>query len=123
VSFLALVALVIATTGLVAMATLLTGRRRREIAVRKVHGARTGQIIAMLLARFTTPVLMANLFAWPVGYIAGRAYLDLFVYSVPLTLLPFLLCLTITGAIACIAVSGQVLRAAGARPADMLRTE
>ncbi len=123
VSFLALVALVISTTGLVGMATLVTSRRMREIAVRKVHGARTSQIIAMLLAQFTKPVVTANLFAWPVAYIAGRTYLDLFVYSVPLTPLPFLLCLAVTCAIACIAVAGQVLRAAGTRPADMLRTE
>jgi putative ABC transport system permease protein len=122
VSFLALVAFVISTAGLVGMATLLTGRRMREIAVRKVHGAQTGQIIAMLLAQFTKPVVTANLFAWPMAYIAGRTYLDLFVYSVPLTPLPFLLCLAVTCAIACIAVAGQVLRAAATRPADMLRT-
>ena len=123
VTFLALVAFLISTAGLVGMATLATSRRMREIAVRKVHGARTGQMAAMLLTSFAKPVVIANLFAWPIAYLAGRAYLDMFAYSIPLTPLPFLFCLAITLAIACLAVAGQTLRAAGTRPADMLRAE
>jgi putative ABC transport system permease protein len=123
VSFLALMAFLISTTGLVGMATLATSRRTREIAVRKVHGARTTQMAAMLLTSFAKPVVIANLFAWPIAYVAGRAYLDMFAYSAPLTPLPFLFCLAITVAIACIAVAGQTLRAAGTPPAQMLRAE
>jgi putative ABC transport system permease protein len=123
VSVLALVAFAIATAGLVGMAALVTSRRTREIAVRKVHGARTWQMLAMLLASFTKPVVVATLLAWPIGYFAGRAYLGMFAYSIPLTPLPFLLCLAVTLAIACMAVAGQTLRAARTRPAEMLRTD
>jgi putative ABC transport system permease protein len=123
VTFLALIAFAIATAGLVGMASLVTSRRVREIAVRKVHGARTWQMLAMLLVSFTKPVVVASFLAWPIAYFVGRAYLDMFAFSIPLTPLPFLVCLVITLAIACMAVAGQTLRAARTRPAEMLRTD
>jgi putative ABC transport system permease protein len=123
VSVLALIAFAIATAGLVGMATLVTSRRGREIAVRKVHGARTWQMVAMLLTSFTRPVVVATVLAWPIAYVAGRAYLDMFAYSIPLTPLPFLACFAVTLAIACMAVAAQTLRAARTRPVQMLRTE
>ena len=49
------------------MATLATCRRMREIAVRKVHGARTGQMAALLFTSFAKPVVIANLLAWPLA--------------------------------------------------------
>jgi putative ABC transport system permease protein len=123
VTFLALIALAIATAGLVGMAALVTSRRGREIAVRKVHGARTGQMVVMLLTSFTKPVVVAALLAWPIAYVSGRAYLGMFAYSIPLTPIPFLFCLAVTLAIACMAVAAQTLRAARTRPAEMLRTD
>jgi putative ABC transport system permease protein len=123
VSVLALIAFAIATAGLVGMATLATSRRVREIAVRKVNGAQTWQMAAMLLASFTRPVVVGSVLAWPVAYLASRAYLDMFAYSIPLTSLPFAACLAATLAITCMAVAGQTLRAARARPVAMLRTE
>ncbi|HEY3516690.1 MAG TPA: ABC transporter permease [Gammaproteobacteria bacterium] len=123
VTFLALIAVAIATAGLVGMAALVTSRRVREIAVRKVHGARTGQMVVMLLTSFTKPVVVAALLAWPIAYVAGRAYLGMFAYSIPLTPIPFLFCLAVTLAIAYMAVAAQTLRAARTRPAEMLRTD
>ena len=123
ITFLALIAFAIATAGLVGMAALATSRRIREVAVRKVHGARTGQMMVMLLTSFTKPVVVAALLAWPIAYVAGRAYLGMFAYSIPLTPIPFLFCLAVTLAIACMAVAVQTLRAARTRPAEMLRSD
>ena len=71
VTFLAFIAFAIATAGLAGMASLVTSRRVREIAVRKVHGARTWQMLAMLLASFTKPVVVATLLAWPIGKVGA----------------------------------------------------
>jgi putative ABC transport system permease protein len=119
----ALIAFVIATAGLVAMGTLVAGRRMREVAIRKTHGARTGAMLAMLLGSFTKPVLVANLIAWPLAWIAASAYLEVFLNPIRLTALPFVLCLAFTLGIAWIAVGGQTLRAARARVAEVLRHE
>jgi len=120
---LALLAFAISLTGLFGMATLIAGRRMREVGVRKAHGASGARMVAMLLASFSKPVVIANVVAWPLGYIAARAYLDTFQAAIPVTPLPFVLSLAITLAIAWLAVGSQTLRAARARPADVLRYE
>jgi putative ABC transport system permease protein len=120
---LALLAFSISLTGLFGMATLIAGRRMREVGVRKVHGASGARMVAMLLASFSLPVLVANLVVWPLAYIAARKYLEAFQAPIAVTPLPFFLSLAITLAIAWLAVGTQTLNAARARPADVLRYE
>jgi putative ABC transport system permease protein len=120
---LAAMAFLISVAGLFGMATLVTGRRLREIGVRKVFGASATQVASLLLRGFGTPVVLANLVAWPAAYLAARAYLNLLRAPIALTLWPFVLALVVTLAIACIAVGGQTLRGARAQPAEVLRYE
>jgi putative ABC transport system permease protein len=120
---LAVMAFAICVAGLFGMAMFVAGRRRHEIGVRKTLGASTTQMIALLLTRFSRPVLIANLVAWPAGYFASRAYLNQFSGSIPLTPWPFVLSVAITLAIAWLAVVGQTLRAARTSPAEVLRNE
>jgi putative ABC transport system permease protein len=120
---LALLAFAISLTGLFGMATLIAGRRMREVGVRKAHGASGARMVAMLLASFSRPVLVANVIVWPLAYIAARKYLETFQAPIALTPLPFALSLAITLAIACLAVGSQTLRAARTRPAEVLRYE
>lgn len=105
------------------MAIEVVGRRVHEIGVRKSVGAHTGQIVAMLLRHFSKPVVVANLVAWPLGYLAAQKYLEIFSHRVPLTPAPFLLSLTLALAVAWGAVVGQALRAARVSPATVLRAE
>ena len=119
----ALLAFGISLTGLFGMATLIAGRRMREVGVRKVHGASGARMVVMLLTSFSLPVLVANVVVWPLAYIAARSYLDAFQAPIALTPLPFLLSLAITLAIAWLAVGTQTLHAARTRPADVLRYE
>jgi len=120
---LALLAFLISVTGLFGMATLIAGSRTREVGVRKAHGATTSRIVALLLTSFSKPVLVANLLVWPLGYIAARRYLDAFLAPIALTPLPFVLSLAVTLAICWLAGGSQTLRAARARPAQVLRHE
>jgi putative ABC transport system permease protein len=120
---LSLMALAISTAGLVGIASLVVGRRRREIGVRKTFGASTAQMTLMLLRAFGRPVVIANVIAWPVAYLAARAYLRAFLDPVALGPAPFLLALVVTLAVAWLAVGAQTVRAARLKPADVLRSE
>lgn len=120
---LAALAIMISTAGLIGMATLAAGRRRKEVAVRKTLGARTARLVLMLLLSFSIPVIVANVAAWPAAYITARQYLDTFVAPISLTPWPFMLCLAATIALAWLAVAAQSVTAARARPADVLRHE
>ena len=120
---LAAFALVIAFIGLFGMAIQTVGRRLHETGIRKSLGAGTLQIAAMLLRDFSRPVVIANLIAWPIAFIAVQYYLSIFMLRVDLTPLPFLLSLGFVLAVAWAAIASQVLRAANVNPATVLRTE
>jgi putative ABC transport system permease protein len=119
----AAVALAIAIIGLGAIALSVTSRRRAEIGIRKIMGGSTRQVTLMLLASFGRPVLVANLIAWPFGYIAARAYLNGFIEPIGLSLLPFVTSLMVTAVVGALAVAQQTVRAARVQPAAVLRQE
>ena len=113
----------ISIIGLFGMAVQVAGRRIHEIGVRKSVGARKSQIVLMLLRDFSKPVLIANLIAWPLGYVAAQTYLRVFIQRIPITPLPFVASLAIVLVIAWAAVGSQAWRAARANPATVLRFE
>ena len=113
----------ISIIGLFGMAVQVAGRRIHEIGVRKSVGARKSQIVLMLLRDFSKPVLIANLIAWPLGYLAAQTYLHVFIQRIPITPLPFAASLAIVLVIAWAAVGSQAWRAARANPATVLRFE
>ncbi len=117
------VALFIAAMGLFGMASFVVQRRVREIGVRKVLGASTPRVLGMMLWDFSKPVIVANLIAWPAAWIAARAYLNLFVTRIELTIWPFLAALAVSLLIAWLAVGAHALRAASVKPALVLRAE
>jgi putative ABC transport system permease protein len=68
-------------------------------------------------------VVLANLIAWPLAYLAARAYLDVFISPIELTAMPFIGSLVATLIVAGLAVAQQTLRAALLKPATVLRHE
>ncbi len=117
------IALVIALLGAFGFSSFAGRLRAHEIGVRKTLGARTEQIVAMLLRDFSKPVLLANIVAWPLAYFAVQQYLDMFVQRIDLTWLPFILSSLLTLVIAWAAVGRQAYRAAKASPSSALRRE
>ena len=118
---LASTAFAISSIGLLGIAVHTASRRRHEIAVRKTLGSSVTRVIRLLLTDFSIPVLIGNLLAWPLGYLAAQAYLSAFLHRIDLTPAPFLLSMAITLAIAWAAVISVVLKAASLRPAEVLR--
>ena len=122
-SGMAMFAICIAVVGLIGMATHMASRRTHEIGVRKTLGASVVRILRMLLADFARPVVIANLLAWPLAFVASRIYLSLFVERTALTPLPFVASLTVTLVVVWLAVAAPAIRAARVRPVGVLRYE
>lgn len=83
------IAISIATLGLFGLAAFSTERRTREIGLRKTFGARTRDIVLMLLWEFSIPVVLANLIAWPVAYFYLHHWLEGYAYRISLNPLYF----------------------------------
>ena len=72
----ALLAIVVGCLGLYALAAFTAERRTKEIGLRKVLGARTRDILRLLVWQFSKPVVIANLIAWPVAWLVMRGWLN-----------------------------------------------
>lgn len=75
-------AIFIACLGLFGLASFTAERRTKEIGIRKVFGAEVFQIVRMLVFQFSKPVLIANIIAWPIAYLAMSRWLESFVYRI-----------------------------------------
>jgi len=120
---LVIIAVLIGCLGLYGLAVFTAERRTKEIGLRKVAGARTSDIVKLMLWRISVPVLVANLIAWPVVYIYLRHWLDGYAYRIVLNPLYFLLAGAAALLIAWATVYGNTLRLARTSPVRSLRYE
>ena len=72
----ALLAVIIGCLGLFGLAAFTAERRTKEIGIRKVLGARTRDIVQLLVWQFSRPVIIANVIAWPVAWWMMRDWLN-----------------------------------------------
>lgn len=85
VAIFAVIAIVISLLGLVAMSTYFVQQRRKEIAVKKVFGCGTGEMLRRLIVSFMTYVVVAFVIAIPVIYWLMNRWLSDFSYRIPLS--------------------------------------
>jgi putative ABC transport system permease protein len=117
----AALALLVACLGLVGLTAFAIKGRLKEIGVRKVHGAGTGHVAALLLRDLLRTVLLAGLVAWPLAYLLTTRWLAGYAFRLPLGWAYFVTPLAGVAAIALLSVLYQTLKAARTRPAAFLR--
>ena len=121
-SFTAL-AIFISCLGLVGMASFTAEQRTKEIGIRKVLGASFGGIFLLLVKEFTKWVLLANVIAWPVGFIIMKGWLKSFAYHAPMSAWIFPAAGLLALALAVVTVSWQTIRSSLVTPLKSLRYE
>jgi putative ABC transport system permease protein len=119
----ALVTLLLTAFGLFGLAMASVARRTREIGIRKALGARTIDVLRLLLWQFSKPVIWANLIAWPLTAWAMQRWLNGFAYHADLPLWLFPAAALVALLIALGTVAAHSLRAARAKPIMALRYE
>lgn len=117
------IAICIACLGLLGLAVFTAQRRTKEIGVRKIAGARTVEIVGLLLWRASIPVLLANVIAWPIAYYALASWLSGYAYRVSLSPLYFIGAGAAALVIAWATVFAHALRLAQASAVHALRYE
>lgn len=118
-----MLAVLIACLGLFGLAAHTAERKTKEIGIRKVLGAKTGQLFLLLSRDFGRLSVVANVIGWPLGYYFVSRWMANFAYHVRILPWTFLL----TGVLVLMAIlvtSGtQIVRVACTNPADTLRHE
>ena len=118
-----LLAVIIGCLGLFGLAAFTTERRTKEIGIRKVLGARTRDIVRLLVWQFSRPVIIANIIAWPIAWWMMRNWLNTFDQRISLTPIPFVIAAVIALGIAIATVVGHAVKVARANPIHALRYE
>ena len=116
-------AIFIACLGLLALAAFTAERRMKEIGVRKVLGATTGNIFTLLTSEFTKWVLLASVLAIPLAWWGANIWLANFAYRTEVNWWVFALAIVAALVVALVTVSVQALRAAWVNPVESLRSE
>jgi putative ABC transport system permease protein len=117
------IAIFIACLGLFGLAAFTAGRRTKEIGIRKVFGARSRDVIFLLLWQFSVPVLIANAIAWPLAWYYLHGWLQTFAYRISLSPLFFLGGGVVALLIAWSTIYAHAWRVARANPINALRYE
>ncbi|MGH8326102.1 MAG: ABC transporter permease, partial [Steroidobacteraceae bacterium] len=117
------IAVLIACLGLFGLVVFTAERSTKEIGIRKVSGARTRDMIGLMLWRISLPVLAANVIAWPVAYFYLHSWLEGYVYHVTLNPLYFAAAGAVALLIAWATVYANTLRLARTSPIHSLRYE
>jgi putative ABC transport system permease protein len=122
-SYFAFLSIFIGCLGLFGLASYTAERRTKEIAVRKVLGASSGGLVVLLSKEFSKWVLLANVIAWPIGYIVMSRWLQDFAYRSGIAIGVFFLAGGLAWTIAFLTVSYQTIKASLADPVSALKYE
>ena len=115
--------ILISCLGLFGLAAFDTERRTKEIGIRKVLGANTKSLVALLSKDFLKLVAIAIIVASPVAYYLMNKWLLDFAYRVNINWWIFIVAGGLALLIALITVSFQAIKTAVANPVKSLRTE
>ncbi|MFA5418518.1 MAG: FtsX-like permease family protein, partial [Bacteroidales bacterium] len=121
--FFAALAIILACMGLLGMASFMMTSRTKEIGIRKVNGAKVGEIIRMLNSDFVKWIAIAFVIGTPIAFYTMQKWLENFAYKTALSWWIFALAGFITIVIVLLTVSWQTYSAARKNPVKSLRYE
>jgi len=116
-------AILIASLGLLGLITFAAEQRTKEIGIRKVLGANSGNIISMLSKDFLKLVLIATLVAIPIASWVMNWWLRGFAYRIHISWWIFAFAALLAAFIALATIFYQAIKAALANPVKSLRSE
>lgn len=117
------ISLLLTASGLYGVALYATERRTKEIGIRKVNGATTGEIIRLLNRRFILWIGIAFAISAPVTWYLMSRWLENFAYRAELSIWVCLLSGGIVLVITLLTVSRHSYKAASSDPVKALRSE
>jgi hypothetical protein len=117
-----LIAMLIAACGAYVLAADAVARRKREIALRKLFGARRGHIGALVARELGAMVSIAGLIALPLSAVAIARYLAPFLERTPLAYLTLVVALLVATLVVGASAARHAWLAMRMRPAQALRS-
>ncbi len=121
--YLSAIAVTISCLGLLALTAFSTQRRFKEIAIRKVLGSSSLNIMRLLSREFVLLVILAMVIAAPIGFYLMKNWLEDFAYRIELEPIYFILSCLFMLAIAWLTIMSQIANSTKVNVTESLRTE
>lgn len=119
----AFICILLTIFGLLCLTMFESEYRRKEIGIRKVAGATTGEVVKMLSKHYVALILISFAIAAPISYFLGKMTLSYFADSAPIHWWIFPLALLLGGSITLGVVILQSWRTARENPINSIKTE
>lgn len=115
--------IIITCLGLLGLTAFTTQQKQKEISIRRVLGASTGQVISMTTKNYLWLSLIAAAIAFPVAWYFMNNWLHIFPYNTGLSVTPFILSAFVIVFTAAATATFHSAKAAWTKPAKILRAE
>jgi len=123
INFFTILAILLATLGLIGLTIFTIERRLKEIGIRKVLGAGKSHILGLISGKFIRLAAIASGIALPLSWWLANRWLNNFAYRISIGIGTFFLTEILILAIAFAVISLLTIRALAANPVKNLRTE
>ena len=123
VTLFSLLSITLSLVGVFGLVVFDTQFRRKEIAIRKVHGSTIREILGMLNKQYIYILGICFVIASPIAYYMIEKWLESFAYKTPIYWWIYAMALFVVLATTTATVTFQSWRAANSNPIDSLKTE
>ena len=123
VSLFTLIAIIISVLGYVGLSLFFIRQRKKEIAIRKVMGSTSGEVLLLMLRTFSVPMLISFVIAVPISWYIMSDWLSNFSYRIALSPWIFAVAGFTCFIISLLTVVIQSWRVATSNPVDYLKAE
>ena len=123
ISLFTLIAIVISVMGYMGLSLFFIRQRQKEIAIRKVMGSTSGEVLLLMLRTFSIPMLISFAIAVPISWYIMRDWLCNFSYRIALSPWIFAAAGFTCFIISLLTVIFQSWRAASENPINNIKTE
>ena len=117
------VAILIAVFGVYSIITLACRQRRKEIALRKIHGAKLKDILGMFVREYGIILVISSFVAFVVGFLIMHGWLEQYLKRITIGPQFYLGIFVATALLIALCVGSRVWRTARENPADVIKSE
>ena len=118
-----IIAVIISVMGYVGMSLFFIRQRQKEIGIRKIMGSTSGEVMALMLRMFCTPLLFSFVIAVPLSWYIMRDWLTNFSYRIALSPWIFIVTCAFALLVAILSVGIQIIKAVRTNPVESIKTE
>jgi succinate dehydrogenase hydrophobic anchor subunit len=122
-SVMTLACILIAVFGVYSLTSLTCQQRKKEIAIRKVHGAEVLDIMNIFFAEYLILLGLAAFVAFPAGYIIMKRWMEGYVKQTSMDTWLFVAIFLIVFVVIVFSIVSMVWKAANRNPAEVVKSE